>query len=167
MINSLSFRLNALRILLLFNWRMMSLHLLRRSTLVAVATAILTVAFERSHAADPQQNKVPDKSRVSTQPDYKVWQMVKKGMEESEVVKLLGGPIAKPDTPFDRNGNVLYFWDFGYIARESIVFPHSLGFRVRFKRGKVYSVEDPFDGEFSKDGSPTVPKPSWPAQPPV
>jgi len=102
----------------------------------------------------------------ATQPDYQKWQSVSVKMDEQQVIELLGQPLAKPD-PFDRNSDVLYSWEYGYLTPKSAIFPRPLVFRIRFQRGKVFAVEDPFNGSFSQDGSPTIPQTIWAVDPPM
>jgi len=61
---------------------------------------------------------------------------------------------------------VAYTWEYGYLTPKSVVFSRPPSFRIWFQRGKVFQLEDPFNGVFSKDGRPTVPQPLWPEESP-
>jgi hypothetical protein len=135
--------------------------------LIALFVPIGVAIFGRAQTANP--DSVPRKRAKPfhpTQPDYTKWQSITPGMDESDVIARLGEPLAKPD-PFDRTSNVLYNWEYGYLAPKSRVFPRPLVFTIRFLQGKVFCLEDPFNGTFSPDGTPTVPEPIWPENPPI
>lgn len=100
------------------------------------------------------------------QPDYAAWQSLKKGMDENDIAKIVGQPTTKTEG-FDRHTDVMYTWEFGYVAPKSLAFPRPLTFKIWFLHGKATQLEDPFWGDFSKDGKPTMPKPCWPEAPPA
>lgn len=98
--------------------------------------------------------------------DQQLWRQIKRGMSEEEVVALLGQPKEKTEG-FDRTSDVLYSWSFAPLVPASVAFPKPLGLTLRLHKGKVRSIEDPFNGAVSADGKPTRPMPLAPADLPV
>jgi len=100
-----------------------------------------------------------DTNRTYVIPDLRAWNEVKAGLPVAELEKLLGQPIRKPGPHGDYKPGYVYPWTYGYVAKESAMFPQDLAFVVSIEMGKVRFKEDPFGGvAISKDGSPTVPK---------
>jgi hypothetical protein len=131
-------------------------------SLGALVALVMVSGWRRQIEAAPDKSPAALPSEFhSTQPDYAKWQSITEGMDEGDVIDRLGQPLAKPD-PFDRNSDVAYTWEYGYVAPRSVVFPRPLMFRIWFTRGKVWKVEDPFNGAFSKDQTPTPPQPLGP-----
>ncbi len=99
------------------------------------------------------------------QPDYNKWQMIKVGMTEEEVSKILGEPIHKTDKeaayPLNKiysSSNTVYIWNYGEITFKSYPCASSFYFNIYFYKGKIKMIIEPFNGEFSKDGTPTAPQ---------
>ncbi len=93
------------------------------------------------------------------QPDYSKWQAVQIGMARTEVIELLGPPHddlyrssakARHDDP--------YFY-YGFLQMPMLPHPRTYSFLIGFdNQGKVFTKGDPFNGKFSKDGTPTIPE---------
>ena len=105
------------------------------------------------------------------QPDYEMWQQLKVGMSQAEVVALLGKPLHRQDTErgfheivegwSDRDlATFSYMWMYGWLRFGSSSVPHLYSFDVSFnyKTRAVNRIHDPFDGRFSVDGRPTIPE---------
>lgn len=92
------------------------------------------------------------------QPDYAAWRKIKEGMTDLEVITLLGKPLNKIDPKWRNDPQLNYAYSFGFVVPTSLAFPQPLSFDIRFQRGLVTFIEDPFDGEFSADGKPTRPR---------
>lgn len=134
---------------------------------------------------EPFPNAPPAKQFVQrgaqprfVQPDYAKWNLLKRGMAESEVIGLLGQPMER-ETPaaliarwekegstpaeaqqkFEKSKNTLSFlWTYGRLDFSSFAMPITFDFSVSFQRGHVIDVVDPFDGRLSTDDKPTVPQ---------
>lgn len=92
-------------------------------------------------------------------PNLQAWKEVTNGLPVTELEKLLGQPIKKVDPLGAYEPNTIYHWTYGYVAKQSEIFPEDFAFVVLIETGKVWGKEDPFGGvAISKDGSPTVPK---------
>jgi hypothetical protein len=92
-----------------------------------------------------------------TQPDYRSWRKVARGMTEAEVFRILGPPQKKDIRQFG-----WYIWYYGTVVPNSQVIPEGYEFRIWFSAGRVGSKKDPFGGHFSRDGLPTPPEPIFP-----
>lgn len=90
----------------------------------------------------------------AVQPDYEKWQEVKVGMRRDEVTELLGQP--REDEYLPSNSPYL---NYGYIQLPFVPHPRSYCFSIGLdEQDTVFSIEDPFNGRFSKDGLPTTPE---------
>ncbi len=89
---------------------------------------------------------------AADQPDYQAWQKVREGMTVSEVTALLGPPSLSSDGSVQ--SDVLYY---GVVVPRSEVFPQALTFSLWIADGRVLAKQDPFNGVFSNDGTPTTP----------
>lgn len=89
-------------------------------------------------------------TRAPKQPDYTAWQSIKTGMSEAQVIKVLGNPRIKLSTDQE------YIWNYGTVVQMSSTSPSPAQFAVSFDNGKVSQIENPFNGKFSTDGSPTT-----------
>lgn len=107
--------------------------------------------------------------------------MLEVGMTESEVLELLGPPIKRvtkesviasmgvdlsegfvPEFLRSPDITLVFPWTYGRIKFDSPVMPGEYDFQVGFVKGKVDSIDDPFDGQLSPDGVPTTPVPIVP-----
>jgi hypothetical protein len=86
------------------------------------------------------------------QPDYGAWRAIRPGMTENEVQRLIGTPLRVRGQTNDA-----YVADFGCVALACEAIPVDLTFSIWFRQGRVAIVEDPFNGQFSTDGTPTKP----------
>jgi hypothetical protein len=93
---------------------------------------------------------------TARQPDYESWKRIRVGMPKAIVQQILGRPLRVRDLLIFQDAADT--WDYGCVEAASEVIPTDLTFSVGFRRGKVVSVEDPFDGVFSTNGVPTKPK---------
>ena len=127
---------------------------LRRSAWIAIplfgaaAISIFALAADVIH---------PNAKRMlveSVQPEYSKWALVKSGMTDIELRKLLGNPIDDPES-----GPGLLF---GRIKFDSQSMPAPFDFYVLIHEGKVIQKGDQFGGDLSKDGKPTTPTPIYP-----
>jgi hypothetical protein len=91
-------------------------------------------------------------SQEISQPDYTAWNKVAKGMTEAEVFAILGAPQYKETR---HTGG--YIWHYGTVVHKSQVMPEPYEFRIWLVMGRVDGIDDPFDGHFSSDGSPSTP----------
>lgn len=82
-------------------------------------------------------------------PNVSDWTRVSVGMEKKDVLVLLGIPME------GRGSDV---WSYGVVHFNSEAFPRQFAFRVFFENGRVSAKEDPFEGQFSDKGKPTVPR---------
>lgn len=111
------------------------------------------------------------------QPSYERWRTLKVGMNENEVLELLGPPLEReteasvikgliadgmtkaeateffhsPDT------NYMLTWLYGRIRFDAPMVPGEFTFYLYFLDGKLDSFGDPFGGRLSPDGIPTMP----------
>jgi hypothetical protein len=113
--------------------------------------------LEAEAALEPGKNKAQEPQCV--QPDYAKWELVREGMSEEEVTKLLGDPLHDTGIPEEFRNNPTYvkFLTYGRIAFTSPAMPSSFEFDIAIKQGNVSEKYDPFGGELSKDGRPTAP----------
>jgi len=90
----------------------------------------------------------------AVQPDYGKWQAVTVGMSRAEVVAILGEPLRDEYRP----GNSPYL-NYGYIQLPSCPHPRTYSFLIGLDgNGKVVTKIDPFNGDFSMDGTPSRPE---------
>ena len=92
------------------------------------------------------------------QPDYGKWQQVKIGMHRDDVLRLLGEPLHRQDADPTVSS---YLWEFGHLEFAHPAIPSGgFGFLISFEFSthRVDEVWDPFDGQLSNDGVPTVPR---------
>jgi hypothetical protein len=105
------------------------------------------------------KGKHREASNRLSQPDYRAWQKIAKGMTEAEVFSILGPPEEK-DMLHIIGG---YIWHYGTVVPKSQVMPEPYEFRIRFLLGRVDFRDDPFGGHFSENGLPTTPRLIHPA----
>jgi hypothetical protein len=106
-----------------------------------------------------RSNHTSTSNRDYVIPDLRAWNEVKEGLSVAELEKLLGQPIRRLGPDGDYKPGVVYRWTYGYVVKQSDVFPQDVAFVVHMQMGKVWLKEDPFGGvAASKDGTPTVPK---------
>jgi hypothetical protein len=100
----------------------------------------------------------------SIQPDYAKWNSIKVGMTEAEVREILGKPIYEGKIPKERLNDPSWLKEliFGRIKFDSPSMPDSFEFYMFIRQGKVNEIRHPFDGDLSRDGEPTSPKPIYP-----
>ncbi|MCE5269019.1 MAG: hypothetical protein LLG00_14175 [Planctomycetaceae bacterium] len=101
------------------------------------------------------------------QPDYAAWQKIKNNMTEAEVVRVLGEPLEreKPSADpiaADPSTHRLYRWTYGRLDFKSPRVPDTDYFEIYFDKGRVSHKCDPFGGQLSTDGTPTVPRLIYP-----
>jgi len=135
-------------------------------TMLLLGACGVCALMSANHIGSAVAADAPSAVDKVVQPDYSKWRRIKKGMDEGDVIDLLGEPLAKPDYEA-RKTEIVYSWDYGYLTPKSVVFPIPLRFMIRFQHGKVFTIEDPFNGKFSRDGTPTIPDPIWTDFPPV
>ncbi len=73
-------------------------------------------------------------------------------MTEAEVRELLGAPLRTRGGTLAGSATI---WDYGCVEKASQLTPVDLTFSIWLESGKVLACENPFDGAFSPDGSPT------------
>ncbi len=95
---------------------------------------------------------------VVKQPPYEKWRRIKIGMSEKEVQNILGTPIRKDDHTSE--GDTLYTWRYGYLHFKNIATNMIYPFDIYFssKTRKTSLIVDPYKGEYSSDGVPTMPR---------
>lgn len=102
------------------------------------------------------------KLRINAQPDYAKWKRLRVGMSGKEVVALIGPPYGRRadlDLDISRGSDKIAFnMPVGGIAYEFPALRYGYDFRISFHNGKVTDFSDPFDGDLSIDGKPTLPK---------
>ena len=134
--------------------------------MLVVPLCVLGACHQRPYsiAENNGVSMVSDPPPSVVQPDYSQWRQLRIGMSESEVSALLGRPIEEHNLPEEfTSPGALHRWEYGHIFFDSYTMRCSYGFEVVFNRdGEVFEVWDPFDGQFSTDGSPTVPSPLLP-----
>jgi hypothetical protein len=119
----------------------------------------LTTLMLASLVSCGRSNHTSSSNRDYVIPDLRAWNEVKEGLSVAELEKLLGQPIRKVGPDGDFKPGVVYRWTYGYVVKQSDVFPQDVAFAVGMQMGKVLFKEDPFGGvAVSKDGTPTVPK---------
>lgn len=94
---------------------------------------------------------------VCQQPDYEKWNQVSLKMSEDEVTKLLGVPIKEWGASKDPSANSSKILVYGRIKFNTNTLPDNFDFYVVVKQGVVIEKHDPFNGELSRDGKPSVP----------
>ena len=90
-----------------------------------------------------------------TQPDYKRWKEVEKGMKKKEILKILGRPT-KTQKP--AGTGYLHDWEYGTVVQASAVFPEKYAFVLTFSNDELIAKADPFGSVLSRDGKPSHPK---------
>lgn len=104
---------------------------------------------------------VRDVLPLAVQPDPAKWRRLQVGMTEGQVVALLGYPYrkdARPAPTTDPNLLRLYCWYYGEISFQSFMTKGAHYYAVYFHEGLVHEIRDPWNGQFSPDGRPTVPE---------
>ena len=147
---------------------MKSCKMRNRGVVLILVSGLLIMFFRVSgvHSAPDVRPEKPDGKAMFSQKDYEKWLSLEEGADEEDVIKLLGQPSAKSDG-YDRTGEVDYLWHYSPLMPKSIAFPEPITFSIWFHRGKIRSVQNPFNGQVSKDGTPTKPELLWPVDPPV
>ncbi len=140
--------------------------LTRREAVVGMIGAGLAPWARAAEAATVAQRTVAfGDSGVFIQHVYEKWQKLKVGMTEDEVTELLGPPLLQPESdpefaknPRVRGENEGYLWEYGWLDFRHPSVTTVDRFTVMLQEGKVFQFDDPFQGELSSDGKPTVPK---------
>ena len=104
---------------------------------------------------------VTDVQPLVVQPNLAKWRELHVGMTEAAVTALLGKPYLKDPRPApDTDPRVIHFyvWRYGEISFKSFTTQGSFEFVVKFHEGLVEEIRDPWNGNFSPDGIPTVPE---------
>jgi hypothetical protein len=107
----------------------------------------------------PSKGKRHQPSQGPSQPDYRAWKKIAKGMTEVEVFNILGPPQVKEW----RHMIGGYKWHYGTVVPKSQVVPQAYEFQLWFLFGRVDVKEDPFNGRFSETGLPSKPELIHPA----
>jgi hypothetical protein len=98
---------------------------------------------------------------LAVQPDLTKWRALRTNLTEAEVTALLGNPYHKdPRPPANTNASMreLYAWNYGQISFDTFPTKGAFLYTVTFYEGRVEQISDPWNGQFSADGRPTVPE---------
>ena len=163
----------------------------RRSFLAAIGAAAAMLLGNKTCDARPRrcryrmavapshENAAKRAGGSSIQPRYDRWEMVREGMNEKEVLALLGPPLARDtreslirgqmrELGIDRaeatamlfgnhNWVQAFQWTYGRLRFDSPAVPDAYEFCLIFAEGQVLYKQDPFDGRLSFEGRPTAP----------
>jgi hypothetical protein len=147
----------------------------RRVWLACVGAGFLPCGRRSWNCQPPAQVQKPElkPAPVFWQPDYKAWKEIREGMTKANVVRILGDPLHRRDEDevtreLNRKKGLnlrirppeerVDLWTFGRLDFASPTIPGKYEFYVVFKGGKVERFTDPFQGDFSLDGTPSVPR---------
>jgi thiol-disulfide isomerase/thioredoxin len=113
----------------------------------------------QSTLCDYEAGHLPKTIVDEVQPDEKNWALLRTGMSEREVVKLIGEPMQAKQA---NSGERVYVLQWGHVKYHSPCMPGGFAFLVLFANGKVERFGDPFGAPPSSDGIPTTPQPEFP-----